>query len=118
MVFVVLWSFIGSVRPYLTRMSNIDDVAYIQLIDRVRRNTRMSDVIDLCNEALARQMELRRSPETTATTEKPASEPALEKAAYRTADGKFDKKAYQRDLMRQRRARSKVICESENADVT
>lgn len=98
-------------------MSNIDDIAYIQLIDRVRRNTRMSDVIDLCNEALARQMELRRVKEP-AVSEKPAGEPALEKAAYRTADGKFDKKSYQRDLMRQRRARSKVICENGNADVT
>jgi hypothetical protein len=90
----------------------MDDTDYIKLIERVRRDTRVSDVIDLCNEAAARHMQAKMG---VSVSERSAPRIKLDASKYRTPDGKFDRRTYQRDYMR---ARSKVICENGNADLT
>lgn len=73
------------------------------VIARLRRSTRNADVLDICDALEARLATAALAPQSN-----PLDKP-LDKAP-------FDKKTYQRDLMRKRRAEEKRKKQQTNAD--
>lgn len=73
------------------------------VIERLRRSTRNTDVLDICDALEARLATQALAPQSN-TLDKPSNK------------APFDKKTYQRDLMRKRRAEDKRKKQQANAN--
>ena len=74
------------------------------VIEKLRRATRNTDVLDICDALEARLAMAALAPQSNQPLDKPL------------AKAPFDKKTYQRDLMRKRRAAEKRAMQQTNAD--